>query len=50
VRRFTLITIIVLIALIAGAAVWQIALASRDQPRFPGPEVETPLPSSVAPP
>jgi hypothetical protein len=47
VRRFTLITIVVLIALIAGAAVWQIALASRDRPRFPGPELGTPLPSSV---
>jgi hypothetical protein len=47
VRRFTLITIVVLFALIAGAAIWQIGLASGDQPRFPGPEPGTPLPSSV---
>jgi len=44
VRRFTLITIIVLFVLIAGAAVYQIALASRDQEPFPGPVSGTPLP------
>jgi len=35
VRRSTLITIIVLSVLIAGAAVCQVALASRDQGPFP---------------
>jgi hypothetical protein len=44
-RRFTLITIVVLFALIIGAAVYQIALANRDQPPFPGPVEGTPLPS-----
>jgi hypothetical protein len=44
VRRFTLITIIVLFVLIVGAAVYQIALASRDQDPFPGPVSGTPLP------
>jgi hypothetical protein len=47
-RRFTLITIVVLFTLIIGAAVYQIALANRDQARFPGPVEGTPLPS-VAP-
>jgi hypothetical protein len=44
VRRFTLITLIVLSVLIAGAAVCQVNLASRDQGQFPGPESGTPLP------
>jgi len=44
VRRFTLITIIVLSVLIAGAAIYQIALASRDQAPYPGPISGTPLP------
>ena len=44
-RRFTLITIVVLFALIIGAAVYQIALANRDQAPFPGPVEGTPLPS-----
>jgi hypothetical protein len=47
-RRFTLITIVVLFALIIGAAVYQIALANRDQAPFPGPLEGTPFPS-VAP-
>ena len=47
-RRFTLLTIVVLFTLIIGAAVYQIALASRDQAPFPGPVIGTPLPS-VAP-
>jgi len=47
-RRFTLITIVVLFALIIGAAVYQIALANRDQALFPGPVEGTPFPS-VAP-
>jgi hypothetical protein len=44
VRRFTLITIIVLSVLIAGAAVCQVTLASRDQGPFPDPVSGTPLP------
>jgi hypothetical protein len=46
-RRFTLITIFVLFALIIGAAVYQIALASRDRAPFPGPVEGTPFPSVV---
>jgi hypothetical protein len=44
-RRFTLITIVVLFALIIAAAFYQIALANRDQAPFPGPVEGTPLPS-----
>ena len=46
-RRFTLITIVVLFALIIGAAVYQIALARRDRAPFPGPVEGTPFPSVV---
>jgi hypothetical protein len=46
-RRFTLMTIVVLFVLIVGAAVYQIALASRDQAPFPGPVEGTPFPSVV---
>jgi hypothetical protein len=45
VRRFTLITIVVLFALIVAAAIWQLVLADSDRPRFPGPAPGTPLPS-----
>ena len=44
-RRFTFITIVVLFALIIGAAFYQIALANRDQAPFPGPVEGTPFPS-----
>lgn len=44
-RRFTLITIVVLFALIIGAAVYQITLANRDHAPFPGPLEGTPFPS-----
>ncbi|HEX5901808.1 MAG TPA: hypothetical protein VF028_01635 [Actinomycetota bacterium] len=44
-RRFTFITIVVLIVLIAGAAVYQIVIASKDRAPFPGPVPGTPLPS-----
>ena len=47
-RRFTLITIIVLFGLIVGAAIYQVALANRDQAPYPGPAEGTPLPS-IAP-
>jgi len=50
VRRFTLVTLICLFLLIAGAAVYQLALANRDVERFPGPEIGTPLPSATAAP
>jgi hypothetical protein len=45
VRRFTLITIIVLCLLIVGAAISQLILAGSDRPRFPGPVPGTPFPS-----
>ena len=44
-RRFTLITIIVLFGLIVGTAIVQLLLANRDQAPFPGPAPGTPLPS-----
>ena len=47
-RRFTLITIIVLFLLIAAAAISQLVLASGDRPRFPGPVPGTPFPSPSA--
>jgi hypothetical protein len=50
VRRFTLITIIVLFALLAGAAVYQLVLASREQGPYPGPVSGTPLPPATASP
>jgi hypothetical protein len=46
VRRFTFVTLIVLFALIVGAAVYQIALANRDQEPYPGPVEGTPLPTA----
>jgi hypothetical protein len=46
VRRFTLITIIVLFLLIVAAAIYQLVLAGGDRPRFPGPVPGTPLPSA----
>jgi hypothetical protein len=45
VRRPTFIMIVVLFALIAGAAIYQIALASRDQAPLPGPSSPQQLPS-----
>jgi hypothetical protein len=48
VRRFTLITVIVLFGLIVGAAIYQLALANRDRAPYPGPVEGTPLPT-VAP-
>jgi len=46
VRRFTLITIIVLFLLICAAAIYQLVLAGGDRARFPGPVPGTPLPSA----
>lgn len=44
-RRFTLITLVVLFVLIVGTAMYQLVLANRDQEPFPGPALGTPLPS-----
>ncbi len=49
-RRFTLITLICLSLLLAGAAVYQLALANRDVERFPGPEVDVPTPTATVAP
>ena len=49
-RRFTLITLICLFLLLAGAAVYQLVLANKDVERFPGPEVGAPLPAATAAP
>jgi hypothetical protein len=49
VRRFTLVTIIVLFVLLAGAGVFQLVLANRGDERFPGPVSGTPLPSLAQP-
>lgn len=46
-RRFTLITIVVLFALIIAAALYQLVLANRGAPRFPGPVPGTPLPTAA---
>jgi len=45
VRRFTLITIIVLFGLIVAAAIYQLMLAGRDRPLYPGPVSGTPFPT-----
>ena len=44
-RRPTLIMIVVLFALIAGAAIYQIVLASGDKAPLPGPQSPEQLPS-----
>ena len=44
-RRFTLITIVVLFVLLGAAAIYQLVLANRNDERFPGPVPGTPLPS-----
>jgi hypothetical protein len=51
VRRFTLITIICLVVLLAGAAVVQLVIAGADREPYPGPVPGTPypLPSSPTP-
>ncbi|HEY7660537.1 MAG TPA: hypothetical protein VIC58_08055 [Actinomycetota bacterium] len=48
-RRFTLITLIVLVVLLAGAAIYQLVLATGDREPFPGPVPGTPLPSLPGP-
>jgi hypothetical protein len=49
VRRFTLITIICLVVLLAAAAVAQLVIASADREPYPGPVPGTPFPSVVQP-
>jgi hypothetical protein len=51
VRRFTLIAIICLVVLLAGAAVAQLLIAGADREPYPGPVPGTPypLPSSPTP-
>jgi len=44
-RRFTLITLIVLFVLLLGAALYQLTLANREAGPFPGPQKGTPLPT-----
>jgi hypothetical protein len=46
VRRPTFIMIVVLFALIVGAAIYQISLASRDRAPLPGPVSPNELPST----
>jgi hypothetical protein len=50
VRRFTFITLVCLVLLLTGAAVYQLTLANRDVQRYPGPVLGTPLPPAVASP
>jgi hypothetical protein len=45
-RRFTLITLIVLFVLLVGAALYQLTLANNDAGPFPGPVEGTPLPTA----
>lgn len=49
-RRFTAITLIALALLLAGAATYQIVLASQDRGPYPGPVPGTPLPPVTASP
>jgi hypothetical protein len=46
VRRFTLITLICLLVLLVGTAVYQLVLANRDV-EYPGPVPGTPIPQAV---
>jgi hypothetical protein len=50
VRRPTFIMIVVLFVLIAGAAIYQISIASRDRAPLPGPASPNQLPSPSASP
>jgi hypothetical protein len=47
VRRATLITLIVLFSLLAGATIWQLQLAGQDHGPLPGPTSPGQLPSPV---
>lgn len=48
-RRFTLITIICLVVLLAGAAVAQLVIAGTDREPYPGPVPGTPYPFPSSP-
>jgi hypothetical protein len=50
VRRATLVTIICLFLLLGVAAVYQMVLASRGGPAYPGPNTDTPYPTVVVTP
>jgi hypothetical protein len=43
-RRGTKIALVVLTLLLAGAATWQLLLASQDRPPYPVPSTATPTP------
>jgi hypothetical protein len=45
VRRFTLITLLVLFVALAATAVFQLLLAGGEGPRYPGPVPGTPVPT-----
>jgi hypothetical protein len=47
VRRFTLLTLVVLTVLLIGAAAVQLVLASRGDERYPGPATGTELPTGA---
>jgi hypothetical protein len=49
VRRFTLITIICLVVLLAAAAVVQLVIATGDRDPYPGPVPGTPYPVASTP-
>lgn len=49
-RPFTKLAIVILLLLLAGAALFQILIASGDRPPYPGPVPGTPYPTlTVAP-
>jgi len=48
-RRFTLITIICLVVLLAGAALVQLVIAGADREPYPGPMPGTPYPFPSSP-
>jgi hypothetical protein len=45
VRRFTLITLLVLFVALAAATIFQLLLAGGEGPRYPGPVPGTPVPT-----
>jgi hypothetical protein len=50
VRPFTKLAIAFLFVMLAAAALSQILIAARDQPRYPGPVPGTPYPTVTATP
>jgi hypothetical protein len=47
VRRGTVIALIVLLTLLAGATVWQVLLASQDRDPYPAPSSPARLPTTT---